>query len=433
MTFEDEFSQVGRAAAGLLLESDRVPASALQAAGTAQVAVYTLLSQVHRGVAPTGLNRSATIHAVLRHPVAALGRILSETVRTRRPAASTFGVLTSSTRSRPDALWRALLRHASLAAVDWHQRTSTPEGDAAWSLIGDVAALGEAASILDADIAAALRSAGRHGETDELVNGPAQHMRLASAQSAALAARGAMPPITVLPGRASRPVLVASAASVSEGQHRLADFLCQAEDVTPHSLLAVTALAGQSARLAARLTPSAVLTASLEQHARHLALAARPPARCATVRPGDPRPEAQAYELRRHLRSLEPGTPAASEAAEAFAGHLQTVTEALTDCARRQTGQGRWLISAADSGPAIWQRSRLGVENGPPFVDALKRVAAEAATDERLNAAEARVVTDAARAFVPPRVTLASPLRAVGAPSGRPVNPSQQPRSGRGR
>ena len=188
MTFEWEMGELGRATAGLLLASPRVPAPSLPAAVTAQAASYHLLHQVHRGLAGATRTRSEATSLIGRHPVAALGRLLEKTARTRPPGPSTLDVLTAAPTSEADALWHAVLRHASLATIRWQERDSTPTGDAAWSLIGDIATLSQAASALDRDLAGALAASGRQVDADAIMHGPSLQLGLAGVVSAALAA-----------------------------------------------------------------------------------------------------------------------------------------------------------------------------------------------------------------------------------------------------
>jgi len=144
MTFECEMAELGLAtgaALGLTSGAEAVGAGGGDGAGCD----YHLLHQVHRGLAGATGTRPAATPSTGRHPVQALGRLLEETARTRRPGASTLDVLTAAPTSEADALWRAVLRHASLAMFRWQGRDSTPTGDAAWSLIGDIATLSQAA------------------------------------------------------------------------------------------------------------------------------------------------------------------------------------------------------------------------------------------------------------------------------------------------
>ncbi len=69
MSFEVEWAALGRATGGLLLESRRIPASSVRAAGSAQTALYGLLDQVHRGLDGGRTFGQVTVPSVDRHTV----------------------------------------------------------------------------------------------------------------------------------------------------------------------------------------------------------------------------------------------------------------------------------------------------------------------------------------------------------------------------
>jgi len=431
VTFEIELAALGRAAAGLLLESDRMPPTSVRTAEAAQVAQYRLLHEVHR-VLIGNVRKAVSVESIGQHPVAVLGRILRYTARARRTDLSTSDGLASKPSARADALWMSVLRHATVALAEWQMRTGTPADDGAWSLLGDIAALSEAAAVLDEDLAAALAASGRPADATALRQGSARHLRLAGARSAALASMGSLPALTLPPPAARAPVLVRSAASVAEGQRRLAAFLLDAEDVTPQAVFVVAAMTGQSARAAAEHTASPEVAAALEQHAGGLAAVVRQPGRCATIRAGDSRPEAQAYELRRHLRSLSSGTEAA-EASDAFASGLPPVAEALSRCAGRQNWQCRWLVPAAEPGIPLWQRSGTDSDRTPPFVGQLVQLSMAVSGDDRLPRPGVPPAVALALSAIPPRSTLAGPLRSANLPETRPRSPAERPVPGRAR
>lgn len=379
-----------------------------------------------------GLSQGVNVGSIGQHPVAVLGRILKHTAHARHTDSATSDLLASRTTSQPDVLWTSVLRHATVALAEWQDRTTTPTGDEAWSLLGDVAALGEAAAVLDEDLAATVAASGRSADAAAMRQGSVRHLRLASARSAALASMGAQPAVALAPAVARAPVLVRSAGSVAEGQRRLAAFLHEAEDVTPQSVFVVAAMTGQSARAAAENTGGSEIAAALRQHANRLAQVVQQPGRCATVRAGDPRPEAQAYELRRHLRSLSPDDQA-THSSDAFAGGLSVVADALSRCAGRQDWQARWLVPAAEPGIPMWQRSGTDADRAPPFVGQLVQLAAAVAGDDRLPRPAMPPAVALALASVPPRTTLAGPLRSADLPAIRPPSPAERPAPGRAR
>jgi len=142
----------------------------------------------------------------------------------------------------------------------------------------------------------------------------------------------------------------------AEGQRRLGSFLRAADDVTPSSVFIVAALTGQSALIAADHQPRPGVAAALRDHAEGLASVGRFVGHSQTMREGDDRPQAQAFEIRRYMRSPS-GRTDAGHSAEAFAAGLSDVVESLADCARRQNDHGRWLLPAVSPGPAMWRRS----------------------------------------------------------------------------
>lgn len=428
MTFEVEMAALGRTTARLLLESDRVPATSLRTAQAAQVAQFRLLHEVHRGLVGD-VRTAVSTEKMGQHPVAVLGRILQNTAQARRTDISTSDLLTAEPSSPTDALWVSVLRHAAVALAHWQARSMTPTDDEAWSLVGDVAALSEATAALDEDLAAALAASGRSADAAVLRRGSVQHLRLAGACTTALASMGTQPTSALAPLAARAPVLVRSPASVAEGQRRLAAFLHHADDIAPQTVFVVAAITGQSARAAAEHTSSPEVAAALQQHAGGLAAVVRQPGRCATIRAGDPRPEAQAYQLRQHLRSLSPGT----EASDAFASGLPTVVEALARCAGRQNWQGRWLVPAAEPGIPLWQRSGTDSDRTPPFIGHMVQLSMAVSNDDRLPRPEVLPAVALALFAIPPRSTLAGTLRSANLPDERPRSPAERPASGRAR
>lgn len=121
MTFEIEMAALGRAAAGLLLESDRMPPTSVRTAEAAQVAQYRLLHEVHRGLIGN-LRKAVSVESIGQHPVAVLGRILQCTARARRTDLRASDVLAAEPPSLTDALWTSVLGHATVALADWQAR-----------------------------------------------------------------------------------------------------------------------------------------------------------------------------------------------------------------------------------------------------------------------------------------------------------------------
>jgi len=120
------------------------------------------------------------------------------------------------------------------------------------------------------------------------MQGPSRQLRLAGVVSAALAAGQA-----ATARRCSIPAAESSrgrrVTGVCRGwKRRLARFLRDAVDVSPHSVFVVAALAGQSALTATRHASNPAVSDALREHAQRLAEVASLPGRCATVRPGGP-------------------------------------------------------------------------------------------------------------------------------------------------
>ena len=81
----------------------------------------------------------------------------------------------------------------------------------------------------------------------------------------------------------------------------------------------------------------------------------------------------------------------------------------------------------------MWQRSGTDAESAPPIIGELARLAEATSDGARLPAAGQPLTGVHARMVVPPRTTLATPLRSAGVVPVRPAAPAQRlaPRRGR--
>jgi hypothetical protein len=199
VSYQDHLNALGRNLSHLLIAEEPVPPVELAAAADAHAATVALLTQLHRDL--TGIStpaRSSTAEEIDRHPVAALGRLLAEHPR-RRYAAPTDIALTPAA-TAAGQLWRDVSRHATLSHHAWVAASSDsrPTGNAAWAALADVAALAEAATTLNPDLARAMTTCGRHDDAASFSAATVSGLRVAAAETRSLASAGPLPDVEEL-------------------------------------------------------------------------------------------------------------------------------------------------------------------------------------------------------------------------------------------
>jgi hypothetical protein len=121
----------------------------LQAALSGRAATLDLLVSVHREVAGQSPDAVQLTMADLgRHPVAVLGRALRDHPRIHADLSPT-GVHALEQSTEAGRTWLSASRHALVAHHDWLGDWAPMTGDAAWSVLADVAALSRAIAVLD--------------------------------------------------------------------------------------------------------------------------------------------------------------------------------------------------------------------------------------------------------------------------------------------
>lgn len=356
----------------------------------ARSATLTLAADVHREVA--GIRRHAvgrTVTDLENHPVAVLGRVLSEQPRPRPQLAPT-DALNATSLTTAGRQWGAAARHAILAHHEWLtglRRAWAPVQ--AWTALADVAALAEAVTVLDRDLTIAATSLGRGEDAAELASAAASGLRLTAAQVQTLARAGPLAawPIDRIPLERGRVHQVTSTADLPQAQANLVSLLSQTRSLRPEHANQIAIGQARNATTIARTLHELTdrdngrhiqaLADSLDAIARPLLAAGDRPQRTASLHPADPRPLHQAGELTRHLTrhgSARPtpgdSTPDDISALVSYAGHIRSVVRALTDAAGREVLTGRWLVPSQGAATA-WTPVALGLPE-PGLLTALR-------------------------------------------------------------
>jgi hypothetical protein len=380
----------------------------LQAALSGRTAVLDLLVSVHRevaGVSPDVVQ--LTFEDLGRHPVAVLGRALREHPRIRADL-SPIDVHALGQPSRPGATWLDVGRHALLAQHHWEGGGRPLTGDAAWSVLADVAALARAVADLDAALAFDSDRLHRPDVVTRITPAARCTLRVAASETLAIARFGPLPevvtdrlaryPLKVIP--VNRP------ADLAHGQCRLVELLQRVTAMRPEHVEQVAIANARTclavARLATSVSDQDDLATAMRSHAALLGSATNRMGRVTGLDPGDPRPLQQAGELARMLRAVDHGS--ALDVA-VVARNALAVTRSLAVVTEHATNTGRWLVPDP-SGSAIWTRWRIGLRE-PTITTTLRAAAADA---QRANALPAlsRTASSSRQAFTRPHSALSA-------------------------
>lgn len=138
MTFQQRLTELTRHTAAVLLPRAELPAADLPVALAGHHALVLLLRHLHP--LATGVGAAASppwsgVEDVEAHPVALLGRLLSE-----HPTMSPISPIDAQVtlpESRQGVHWQQIGRHATVAMADWQVagHTTRPRGEAAWTLV----------------------------------------------------------------------------------------------------------------------------------------------------------------------------------------------------------------------------------------------------------------------------------------------------------
>jgi hypothetical protein len=250
--------------------------------------------------------------------------------------------------------WRGLARAVEVAAHEWSSsdRASRPTGERAWAAVADVAAVAEAAALLDRDLAAS------HPGTRGPDIRDRWEIAVAAEQVRQLAVSGPLlvpPPLRPAPHRL-KPVRVRGIDTVPPALANLAMLVAGARSLRPdtlgalaathartlHTLAGALAATGPQSQRAVRKQ----LAATLHNHADMLVNVQVAGRRLESLDVDDPRPVLQMQEIRTRLRQLGvSGTAFRNEQASLLAS-LRAALEfgpAVAASAHAQIQSGHWL------------------------------------------------------------------------------------------
>ena len=399
----------------------------------------TLAREVHRhltGGSDPPSNRQTKVNTA--DPVRAFGQALTDHHQVTRDLspAEALSAIPSTPAGRE---WHHAARHALLADDAWRDGShSTWTRARSWAALADVAAVTEALTVLDHDLAPAARALGRDRDAQVLERSTASSLRRAAAEVQAHARFGPLTAVDVASPRRTNGhvVLVRSDADLPAAEARLAELLSGARHLRPEHAVQVAlgqarcaaAVAGLLRAAPARVAPGSglgPLAEALDGAAHALASATTTTGRIGSLYRGDSRPLLQAGELTRHLRTGTAATGRDVTALVRFARALPDVVDALFDVARRHTAGGFWLVPTQDHAPT-WTRYHLGLRESP----LLAAAAPALATVQHLRCAPATFTANTSPPVLPPpaRTVLGGAL--TQAQRHNPMPPPPTPRSG---
>lgn len=455
-TWTRAWHTVGHRLTGLLNDPTPVTPETLPLAVVSHAATVRLLVTVHRDLthrAPRTTRAAsikelgaraapAPLELLETDPVKALGHALDRHPAT--PGAALSDVLTTNPPPGPARLWHDLARAATLAEHTWRtaEPTSRPQHDQAWSVMADVAAIGETLAILDHDIARTATLLTPTGQqvldaspgvlSDRYGYAATAGLRAAGERTRLLAARGPLPDVGPLRHPTTAAQAVRHPAHVPAAQTAVVELLDRARTLSPRDLTVLAHAQVKISEHAARLASDPTLISAAHQHAT-LLVNVKPRA-LATLEPGsDPRPLQQTQALLTYLRDVRPTDPDAGRIAAALARSQPNLIDALHRASRDQLANGAWLVP--DDNPRThtqWMKQPANAKAQPDLVDRL--VAARASAHHLASPAganpfpdtDAAIAVATARQGLPPRSAITTP--AFPATTTRPAAPGRTPR-----
>lgn len=449
---------VGHRVAGLLEHHEPVTPDTLPLAVASHAATVRLLVTVHRDLTHRGMNKQKgdddrlTLRQLEANPVQALGAALERHPAT--PGVALSDVLTTNPPPGPTRLWHDLARAATVAHQHWATAApeSRPRHHQAWSVMADVAAIGQGLAVLDTDISSAATRMPPTIQTqlntapgvlsDRYAGAATQGLRAAGERTRHLAEQGPLPDVAPLRQPRTRPEAVRAPVHVPLAQEAVVELLARADAIAPRDLVLLVRAQVTLSEHAARLTRSPDLANTARRHAAVLAgISTR---QLATIEPSsDQRPIDQTRALLNYVAKIPPTHPDAERIAAAIARSQPDMIGALHRTGRHQLATGAWLVPNPNerATTSIWTRqtSQPGAPPGtPPAVqpDLMNRLVdarphahdlAQTAGVNPFPDTAAAVALATARQGLPPRYAVHPP--AFPRATQRPAAPSRAPRS----
>jgi hypothetical protein len=393
MSYEADVAQVAESLAQLLASGNTLPPGELPAVNAARLGVRRLCARVLGDAAPVLPVRVGDgrpdIADLARSPIATLRGLLAKDP----PELVAAGDHRPAKDAAAPSVWRTLWAATALAADGWSRadRASRPAGAQAWSTVADIAAVAEAAALVDCDLADPRRGALRVHRSDD-----SWRVGIAAAEVRRLANTGPLPPAEPLrpDGKSLLPLRVRSLADLPAALTRLAQLVRVAGHLRPESVGALAAAHARTLVLVAQImdrdlaggaTHGGVmprLSDALRAHAVALVHARGALHRMRSISADDPRPARQMVQVRTTLRAIgdrlrgERAEPARRVLIEVVRPAL-ALAPAVRDLAEWQVSCGHWYARAEGRGRFEWTPTGAGFE--PPAIDAVRTAAADAA------------------------------------------------------
>ena len=442
---------VGHRVSGLLAHHEPVTPDTLPLAVASHAATVRLLVTVHRDLTHrqgTSKDEWLTLRQLEANPVRALGAALER--HPASPGVALSDVLTTNPPPGATRLWHDLARAATVAHQQWSAAApdSRPRHHQAWSVMADVAAIGQGLAVLDADIS---RAATRMTPavqaqlntapgvlSDRYAGAATQGLRAAGERTRHLAEQGPLPDVAPLRQPRTRPEAVRAPVHVPLAQEAIVELLARADAIAPRDLVLLVRAQATLSEHAARRTRNPDLANAARRHAAVLAgVSTR---QLATIEPtSDQRSIEQTRALLSYVAKIPPTHADAERIAAAIARSQPDVIDALHRVGRQQLATGAWLVPNPNerATTSIWTR-QSSQPGTPPAAqpDLMSRLvdARQHAYDLARTAGvnpfpdtAAAVALATARQGLPPRHAVHPP--AFPRATERPAAPSRTPRS----
>lgn len=416
-----------------LVPDGRVANADLPVATMGHAALLDLLTAIHRDV--TGHSAAAgsrEIGELEAHPVALLGRLLGNHPRHVYADSVPSDVLTGtqSSTTATGERWRQIGHTATLAQHLWGTAPAQqrPTGDAAWSLVADIARLANAAAILDDDLAISANQDDPHLSLT-FRNAARSGLRTTAQQVERLAHQGPLAEFGDIEAARRRrpPLVVRTATDLPQAQQRLVDLLDQGRMLAPRDIGLIAVAQARAALQLSHIAESvdADLARNLRTTAGAMAQVSRHAERLTHANLPDPWPREQAAETQRFLTR-----PAALRQRDGsfdmaitreYAATIHAVARTLHAAAQRQIAQNHWLFAAPHK-PAWIPRAQTTHEVEQPILQAMQT--AVEASEPLQSTAPRTSASEAALAHLPTvRTALTSAVAAREPTLSRPGHP----------
>ncbi|MFC5382154.1 hypothetical protein [Aquipuribacter nitratireducens] len=451
--WSESWHAVGHHVARLLAAKEPVTPTHLELTLAGHGALIRLLREVHRDLTARPqrererLPAAPSIELLERDPVRALGDALERHTVSGGIAVSNV----MATRAAPgtSAAWQSLVKAATLAGHAWRSADpeSRPQQHQAWSVMADVAALSQAAALLDLDIsrAASRMSSALHERlavspaelSDRYATAAVEGLRAAGERVLSIAQQGPLPDVGPLRQPVMRPAPLRHPAHVPDAQAAIAELLNRSSVISPRDFVLAVHAQARLMQHVVRLADDPSVADAAKSHLDTLSRVV--PRALATVEPrSDTRALLQSQAVLSFVSAMQPSHKDAGRVAAALARSQPALIDALERTALRQLGSGSWLVPNPNerATSVLWVvRTPSATADVPDVVMRLRDTrptahgVATTAGHNPFPAGEARAALALARLGQPPRAIVPSrlPSKSLDRPAsprsvaGRPV------------